>query len=145
MRHGNTVEFRGKTVYVPFGWIGDTSEGDNASLTKFPFVIPLKVNAKVFESINLGPSLMPPSWNNDDLYTRFETFFWNLHSEFGEVISGPIKMGSGSQEAFCMVGADPKSSEATASCLLLKGTWSADFIGNKRDLDKFFAIIQKLN
>jgi hypothetical protein len=141
--HGSTIETRGKAVYVPLGWIAEIDGANDAQLSKIPFVIPM--NGFTFDSIFVGQSTSPRGQSTDELYKTSETLFWNLHSDLGQVISGPIKMGSGSQEAFCMVGNDPKSDVSTASCLLLKGTWSADFMGNKKDLGVFYEVIQKLN
>jgi hypothetical protein len=63
----------------------------------------------------------------------------------GEIVSGPIKIGSGLQEEFCMEGRVPNTAFPSVSCLLLGGTWKADFIGSEKDVKDFFTIIRKLN
>jgi hypothetical protein len=143
LRYGNKIKTRGKAVYVPLGWIAEIGDGNQAELTKVPFFIPL--NGMVFETISIGQSAVPQEKNIDEMYKSSETFFWKSHSDLGQFISGPIKMGSGSQEIFCMEGTDPKSAYTSAECLLLRGTWIANFMGNKKDLAEFFSIIQKLN
>jgi hypothetical protein len=143
LRHGDTIKTRGKSVYVPLGWIAEIGDDNGAVLTKVPVIIPVKGMA--FDTGFVERSTFPSGQNIDELDKSSETIFWNLHSDHGEVISGPIKMGSGSQEIVCVEGTDPKSDYSTADCLLLEGTWRASFMGNKKDLGEFLSIIQKLN
>jgi hypothetical protein len=146
LRHGNMIKCRGKAVFVPLRWIADINEANDATLTKLPLVIFSKPGATPLEgTIFVGQSLSTPGENIDELYKRWERMFWNLHSDLGEVVSGPVKMGSGPREAFCMQGADPRTARSSASCLILGGRWTADFWGNKKDLEEFFAIIRKLD
>src|SRR5580704_9249881 len=85
MGHGNTIEFRDKSVYVPFGWTADVSYGNHAWLMKYPFLISTKVgvNGRGFEFIDLEQSLSPSVRDTDDLYGRFESFFRKQSSIFG--------------------------------------------------------------
>ncbi|MFY9804894.1 MAG: hypothetical protein WA211_09645 [Candidatus Acidiferrales bacterium] len=146
VRHGHTIECRGKPVYVPMRWIAEIDGRNNATLTKFPLVLPLQPGGTVLErSITIGQYLPARNRNVNDQYKTFEGWFWNLHSELRQAISGPIRMGSGSEEAFCMEGSDPATIRITASCLVLGGTWTADFIGNKPDVEDFFTIVRRLN
>lgn len=144
LRHGHTIECGGKSIFVPSGWIAEIDGGNHASLNKLPFIIPIKPEAGITSSISIGQCVVTKSKNTDDLSKSFQSMFWNLHSDLGEIVSGPVKMGSGPQEVICMAGANPKTNRSSSSCLLLGGKWSADFMGNTEDMTEFFAIIQKI-
>jgi hypothetical protein len=145
LRHGNAIECTGKSIFVPFGWIAEIDSGNHASLTKIPLVIPMKSIAGIYTSISIGQSVGVKNKNIDDLYKSFQSWFWNLHSDLGEIVSGPVKLGSGPQEVFCMAGANPRTNRSSASCLLLGGNWTADFMGTTENIPEFFVIVQKIN
>lgn len=145
LQHGHTIECRGKSIFVPFGWTAEIDGGNHASLTKLPLVITMKSTGEIHTWIWIGQSVGIKNKNVDDLYKSFQSMFWNLHSDLGEIVSGPVNMGSGPQQVFCMAGTNPKTNRSTASCLLLGGKWSADFWGKTEDMSEFFAIIQKIN
>jgi hypothetical protein len=145
LRHGNTIESRGKAIFVPLRWIAYIGDSNDARLTKLPLVLPLKPMAIVESTISVGQWLPARGEINELHYKTFENLFWNLHSGFGEAISGPVRMGSGPLEAFCMEGLTPGTSRASVSCVILGGKWTADFMGDKKDVEEFYSIIRRLN
>jgi hypothetical protein len=54
-------------------------------------------------------------------------------------------MGSGPQEAFCMEAVPSGTTRTYVSCAILGGKWTADLMGDKKDVEDFFTIIRKLN
>lgn len=145
LRHGNTIECRGKAIFVPPRWVAHIGDGNGAILTKLPLVVSLKPGARVLSSISIGQSLSTRGENIELQYKTFESMFRNLHSDLGEAVSGPLRMGSGAQEAVCMEGATPGTTRSSASCAILGGKWTADFMGDKKDMEEFYAIIRRLN
>jgi hypothetical protein len=145
LRHGNAIECRGKAIFVPLRWIAYIGDSNDAVLTKPPLVVWPESRATVTSMISVGR--WPPAGGeiNELHYKTFENLFWNLHSGFGEAISGPVRMGSGQLEAFCMEGVTPGTSRASVSCTILGGKWTADFMGDKRDVEEFYTIIRRLN
>jgi hypothetical protein len=145
LRHGNTIDCRGKAIFVPARWIAEIGDNDDARLTKLPLVVSLKPGAGDLSMISVGRSLSPHGEDVEVQYKTFESLFWNLHSDLGEAISGPIRIGSGPQEAFCMEGATPGTTRSSASCAIEGGKWTAEFIGDKKDMQEFYAIVRRLN
>lgn len=146
LRYGNTIESRGKKVFVPLTWIADIGDSNDAELNKLPLILPLLAREQPFEGmIWFGQSLPAQTKDVEQLYKSSESIFWNLHSDFGETISGPFRRGSGAQEAFCMEATETKVDWSSVSCLVLRGKWQADFMGRKKNMEDFFTIIQKLN
>ncbi len=145
LRHGNTIESRGKAIFVPPKWTAYIDESYGAELTKLPFVLSLNRGAWNPSMISVHP--LPPMGreNNGVEYKTFESFFWNLHSDLGNAISGPFRTGSGPQEAFCMEAVSPGTTRTYVSCAILGGKWTADFMGDKKDLEDFYTIIRRLN
>jgi hypothetical protein len=145
LRHGKTLECRGKAIFVPPRWIAHIDVGNDVTLTKLPLLVTLKPGANALNSISVGQSSPTHGEAVELQHKTFESLFWNLHSGAGEAVSGPIRMGSGSQEAFCMEGVTPGTTKASVSCTILGGTWSAYFMGDKKDMQEFFTIIRRLN
>ena len=89
LRHGNTIECRGKAIFVPLRWIAYIGDSNDTRLTKLPLFVWLKSGATVPSTISIG-QWVPTRGENIELhYKTFENLFWNQHSEFGEAISGP--------------------------------------------------------
>jgi hypothetical protein len=63
----------------------------------------------------------------------------------GDAVSGPVRIGTGPQEAFCMQATPSGTTRSYASCAIQGGKWTADFIGDKNDIEAFFTIIRRLN
>jgi hypothetical protein len=145
LRHGNTIECRGKAIFVPLRWTAYIGDSNDAMLTKLPLVVWPKSGATVPSTISVGQWLPTRGENIELHYKTFESLFWNLHSEFGEAISGPVRMGSGSLEAFCMEGVTPGTTRVSVSCAILGGKWTADFMGDKKDKEEFYTVIRRLN
>jgi hypothetical protein len=145
LRHGNTIVCRGKAIFVPPRWIAHIDDGNDATLTKLPLVVTLKPVASVLSWISVGQSSPTRGETVEVQHKTFESLFWNLHSDLGEVVSGPIRIGSGPQEAFCMESATPGTTRSSASCTIQGGKWRAEFIGDKKDIEEFYTIIRRLN
>ena len=74
LRHGNTIESRGKAIFVPPKWTAYIDESYGAELTKLPFVLSLNRGAWNPSMISVHP--LPPMGreNNGVEYKTFESF-----------------------------------------------------------------------
>ena len=141
--HGNTIETRGKKVYVPITWIAETNSAMDVQMTKLPLT--LLHGFKFDGMISVGQNFWPPREKMDEIYNSWEAIYWNL-ADAGAVVSGPVRSGSGADEAFCMESSYPKAPKlASVSCLVLQAKWRADFRGQRTDLKSFFEVIRKMN
>lgn len=145
LRHGSTIECRGKSIFVPLRWTADIDGGNNAFLTKLPLTVRLKFDLGSLGWISLGRSTFRRGDDLEAQYKTLESLFWNLHSDPGEAVSGPVRMGSGPHEVFCMEAATLGTTRHSATCSILGGSWTADFMGDKKDMEEFFKIIHRLN
>jgi hypothetical protein len=134
---------RGKPIVVPIRWIARTNDTLGVSMTKLPLTVLSR--APVDGTISLGRSAQLANQKSDERYISFENLYWNLAGS-NAIVSGPIRIGTGSHEIFCMESTYPAGNHyAEARCLILQGEWDADFTGDKKDLGTFFEIIQKIN
>jgi hypothetical protein len=141
--HGNSIVSRSKSIFVPLRWIAETDDAMGISMTKLPLTVLFGVPFDGMISIDQSPS--PANQKSEENYQLFESLYWNLAGA-NAIISGPIRTGTGTHEIFCMESTYPgASNRAEARCLILRGKWDADFIGDKKDLGTFFKIIQKIN
>jgi hypothetical protein len=138
LSHGNAIRTRGKTIPVPMGWIGETTDSLDVSLTKLPMTIShgSRLDGTIWVS-----RLVVPDERSDD---SWKATYWSL-SLPGSVVSGPTKVGSGVKEAICMQSSFPsRPDQVSMSCLIEQRTWTADFWGAKKDAQTFFRIIQQI-
>jgi hypothetical protein len=95
--------------------------------------------------ISVGRSVLLPNQETEEFYKSFERTYWNLAGA-NAVVSGPLRTGTGPHETFCMESTYPGlSNQVDIRCLILRGKWDADFMGDKKDLVTFFKIIQSIN
>jgi len=141
--HGNTIETRGKKVFVPLRWVADTGDALDIQMQKLPLTV-LR-GARFDGTILVGQNFSPSHEKTEEIYRSWETIYWNL-ADAGAVVSGPVRAGSGVHETFCMESSYTKApKQASASCLILQGQWKADFRGDRDDLTSFFEIVRKMN
>jgi hypothetical protein len=139
--HGSTIQTGGRAVYVPLGWIAHTTASLGVGMEKLP--ITLSRGAKFEGIISVDRQHYPTDQNKEEIYRSWETVFWRVVDD-GAVVSAPLRDGSGDTEMYCMEASYPKyPSQVTVSCLFQNASWSADFRGQKRDLDTFFEIIRR--
>jgi hypothetical protein len=141
--HGNTIETRGMKLFVPLAWIAETDGARDVSMTKLP---PSLLHGLRFDGlIFVSQSLLPPDKETEEVYRSFETGYWTFAGT-DTVVTGPVRIGSGASEMFCMQSTNLKAPNlVSASCLVLKGKWQAQFDGQKNDLETFFQIIRNID
>jgi hypothetical protein len=83
----------------------------------------------------------------EEVYKSFESLYWTRLVKNGEVVSGPIRIGTSEGEAVCMKNAlSPRNrAKAVASCLMFRATWTAEFVGDEKELDNFFQVISRIS
>jgi len=141
--HGNAVETRGHRIIVPLRWTADADDPTGVSMTRLPATVIHGVRLGAW--ISIGPYFPPPHENPMDVFSSWEHVYWNLALP-GAAITGPIRIGSGVHEFVCMESSYPQAPQReTASCLMLQGTWAADFLGDKNDSKTFFDLLQKFD
>jgi hypothetical protein len=139
-----TIEARGKKVFVPFRWIAWTDDAMDVEITKLPLTI---FRGARFEdgTISIGHNNLPDHSDAGEGVRSWEAIYWKL-AEAGAVVTGPVRSGSGDNEGFCMESSYPRAPHLkSASCSVLRGKWRADFRGGREDLKLFFEIIQRMN
>lgn len=140
--HGNTIQSRDKIIHVPLRWVAETTDAWDVLMLRLPVTILRGVN---FDGIiSVGRHFSPSHKSTDEIYRAWESGN-RLVVLPGAVVSPPLKSGSGPNEMFCMEMSYPQSpNRAAASCLILQGTWRADFWGEKSDQGTFFEIIRQV-
>lgn len=143
LRHGNTIKSRGESIFVPPRWTAQLDDANDAELTRYPLAALQIAKMETPDTIFVEKVLPPPAPAKADQYKMFEEVFWNLHP--GEVVSGPLKVGSQPQTAVCMRATTARAAEfSEESCMLLGGRWHADFMGHSSGLKDFSTVIQRL-
>jgi hypothetical protein len=144
LRHGHTIETRGKTVQVPLGWTAEVDGGLNIEMFKYPATM---LNGMKFDAtISLSRNFVPPHTSVERMEASWQAFNWNLADDLGAVMTDPVRSGSGSSETLCMKSSSPKSPDfVSIRCLVQQDPWNADFDGDKKNLGIFYAIVQKMN
>jgi hypothetical protein len=141
--HGNSIETRGKKVFVPLTWIAETDNAMNVQMMKLPLTV-LR-GARFDGMISVGQNFSPLREQQEEIYKSWEALYWNFADD-GALVTGPVRMGSGIHETICMESSYPKAPNlASASCLILQGEWRVDFRGDRNDLKVFYEIIRKMN
>jgi hypothetical protein len=136
--HGSTIESRGKKVRVPFGWIASPNVDMSVFLTRLPPTVFQLYGDYSYMSV--GRKFTRRDETPEQSYESWEKTYWTFALDRA-IIAGPTRSGSGAREIICMQSTylrEPK--RASASCLLLQGTWHADFQGREADLATFFEI-----
>ena len=73
---GNTIEMRGKKVFVPIAWIAETDGGRDVSLMKLPLSL---LHGLRFDGLILvSQNLLPPDKKTEEVYRSFETGYWTF-------------------------------------------------------------------
>lgn len=139
-RHEAEITYRGRTFPVPRGWYPEIKSG-KVDLTRFPPTV-FSSGGPLIAWAFIGPIPQGASMTLGELYRSFEQVQRSVRSQDGDV-TGPLTIGSGQYEAFCVESVLRRApSRATATCLLFRGTWSAEFIGDKTEMNTFLQVIR---
>ncbi len=130
-------------MFVPIAWIAETDGGRDVSLMKLPLSL---LHGLRFDGLILvSQNLLPPDKKTEEVYRSFETGYWTF-ADSGALVTGPVRTGSGAREIVCMQSSRfNMPNPISVSCLILQGNWQAHFDGDKKDLESFFGIIEKIN
>lgn len=140
--HGETIQTRGKTIHVPMAWIAERTDSLDVMMTKLPKTV--FGGDRFYGWITVGRSVLSPCKKEAECNESWKAEYWNISGD-NAVVSGPLRMGPGGRQAFCMESFYPAApTQVSLSCLILHGTWRADFRGDKKDLETFVQIIQKI-
>jgi hypothetical protein len=140
--HGNSIKWAGRAFHVPLRWYAKTYEGQ-VYISKFSSTVFSKGPSRAL--ILLWPIETPPKTEaeRDSLYQTFPSAYWNVLAGSGET-TGPIRIGTGENEAVCMETAIIKDKWTSLACVICRGTWNATFHGEPKELDSFYAIIKSV-
>jgi hypothetical protein len=141
MRHGNHARSNGIRVPVPWPWQAHT-KGGVIYLQKWPVI--LSVHAPLLASVALAPIQDPPE--TEEQKQQFDEAFANLYrtklAPSRDAVEGPIRIGVRGDEGICMQSVPTNSKDwLHTTCLIFRGTWSADFQGNAKDRKTVFGQI----
>jgi hypothetical protein len=140
-RHGGEITYHGRTFPVPRGWYPEIKSG-SVDLTRFPPTV-FSSGGPLTAWAFIRPIPQGSSMTLEERYRSFEQTQRSVHSQGGDAVTGPLNIGSGQYEAFCIesvLGRAP--SRATATCLLFQGTWTAELIGDNTEKNAFLEVIR---
>jgi hypothetical protein len=149
LRHGISIRYKDKNIPIPPRWIASTStEGilQGVQLTKLP--ISILFGDRPQGLVFLSPLEHRSGESLQEISRSWVSRYWTLHDGRDEVVSGPFmaKSGPGDAEVICMESFNRRvRTSISVSCLLFRGTWTADFFGDKRDITGFLGIVRKAN
>jgi hypothetical protein len=143
LRHGNTVRYSEKSIFVPPGWIARENM-PTLRLTKYPSILPFDEMPR--GSLSLTPLGKREAGASEDSYSAWQLQFRAHHSGAEEIVQGPITSGSGAKESVCMESFSKISAaKISASCRLFRGEWAMEFLGSQEDLDFFLDVFREMN
>ena len=141
LRHGNFVKCADKQIMVPPRWY---------PTVKPRSVIFVKLAPTVFTDhiikayIAMSAVSKPPETREEteQFYKNFGSIYWTKLARDKEVVEGPVRIGSGTTEAFCM-HSFPQDNRNWAHdmCIVFQGAWSADFQGSREDRETFYKVL----
>src|SRR5882724_3731799 len=141
IRHGRYVESNGVRVSVPWPWQAHTKAGV-IYLEKRPVI--LSVQTVLLASVALAPIRNPPETEEQrqQLYEVFANLYRAELVPGRDAVEGPIGIGAQDGEGICMQSVPTNRSDwFHTTCLIFRGTWSADFHGNSKDRKTVFSQI----
>ena len=145
--YGREIEYAGKRIPVPRRWYAHV-ERDSVQLSKLPLtVFFLDEPRPVWSYIKPIPGHVPHPPSEEELYKSFEATYWTIRGRGSDEVSGPIRISTSEGNVICMKSAsheDKDRYKATASCLLYRGTWEAEFVGDEREFDTFIQMIRRI-
>lgn len=146
LRYDNAIRYGGKNIPVPTRWIASTEpEGvlQGVELTKLP--VSLLFADRPQGLISLSQSQNRPGETPEEISKSWVSMYWTLHAGSDDVVVGPLKVGSGTDDTVCMELFNRRVlGQASASCLLFHGKWTAEFFGDKKDISSFFEIVRRV-
>jgi len=113
-------------------------------MTKFP---PTTIHGiRLSAMISIFPTLPKPKGIEGNDYSFWEKTYWNSALP-GQAVTGPsVIVGHGRSQAICMESSDAKEPQMQgASCLMLNGSWEADYFGDADDMRTFFDAVRDFN
>jgi len=140
-RHGGEITYHGRTFSVPRGWYPEIKSG-RVDLTRFPPTV-FSSGGPLTAWAFIRPIPQDSSMTLEEKYRSFEQVQRSVRSQDGDAVTGPLTIGSGQYEAFCIESVLRRApSRATATCLLFQGTWAAEFIGDNTEMNTFLQVIR---
>jgi hypothetical protein len=144
--HGGTIQYehRGqhREILVPLFWYG---HADIYSATAN------KVGSNAYSWLfskpshfSVSPLSTLPAFSYREGFNSFEKGFWSIIASEDDVVTGPIRVGSGESDGVCMQAISKRQHPGIAhlSCLLYQGTWGADFLGDEKDVNTFLGAMR---
>lgn len=138
--HGSHFSYADKSILVPLRWHAKI-EGGKAYISKFSCTVFAKSPASGL--ISFWPVESPPKTEaeKDLLYQSFASVYWTYLASGGGETIGPIRKGSGDNEAVCMETTIRKDKWMSSTCLIFRGSWNASFLGDPKELGTFYEIV----
>jgi hypothetical protein len=152
VRHNNREIFEDKIVHVPLRWVvslnqPDGSGGKLLDIDKLPLNLVSAESTREPEGlIFLKSKGFPLKANSEETLEYWQNLLWSAPNVAGRVVTGPLRVKSGSQDVACMETTDDSRPEwSFVSCLFLESGWTADFGGSRKDVDTFLDVIRNIS
>jgi hypothetical protein len=154
VKHGNHIQFGDTNIHVPFRWVVARIQTDGVAdngveLAKWPsnLLSADLSHGRPDGSIMLGPRFSFSSMATPDERLKYwQGVYSKIHSERGDIVTGPLRLNSSLQSVACMETVNnAMPSKAVASCLFPETAWAADFGGNPKDVNTFYDVIRNVN
>jgi hypothetical protein len=126
--HGNAIETGSHSLVVPLRWTAQPDRLEGVSMKKYAPTVLHGVRSTAL--ISIGPISSRPCEKQRHDYGLWEKAYRDRALP-GEIVEGPIRIDSAGREVLCMESTFPKEPLQSASCLILQGTWAANFSEQK--------------
>jgi hypothetical protein len=141
LRHGFGIDCSGRTFQVPLRWTARVSHRTVAFL-KTPMTIYSSEPFAAWGSAQPITNPPPTTTEREEVYRKFPDAYRTKLAADQDLVSGPIRTGTGEKLSVCMQ-AVPRSSQdwLRDTCIVYDDNWSADFQGKETDKQVFFSTI----
>jgi hypothetical protein len=142
LQNGDSIRYQDRTIPVPHKWRPEIKAG-KLELTELPLTL-FSQRRPYRAWAFLAPIAVSGNLPLEERYKSFVKLQRGVRSQGEATVEGPLTIGDGDNEAICMKSTrGQKPSRATVSCLMFRGSWTAEFIGSETELQNFFDVVKR--
>jgi hypothetical protein len=153
-RHGNHIQFEGRSFRIPLGWIALETESDEFLQPQLEFRTPVSNLLSAWrnpsfyaDQISLGPlSHVSTKPTSEGKLKAWRDIYSTLHIDVRELSPVPTSKGSERNDFACLEETGNTSTDRMyAPCLFLQNGWTAELVGNRKNMDIFVEFVRNAN